>query len=213
MPTTCGCGCRAGWRVGVAAEANQGAGLIHEIRAAWSDLRGSIRAKRAQGAEESQLLFYVFLASTVGFITGLPSAVIQAQGLTEEGALTGVIFGRFFAAVFIAPLFFYGLAALSRGICRIFGGKGQYREARLGLFWALVVTIPVMIANGLAVAVLADAPMLLNAVSLALTAVFLWVWAVFIAEIEYFRSPIPAFGTMIAVLAGLLVILLIIPGV
>jgi hypothetical protein len=46
---------------------------------------------------------------------------------------------RLMALVFIAPLFFYLLAAISHGVARVLGGKGTGFGARLALFWALAV--------------------------------------------------------------------------
>jgi hypothetical protein len=54
-----------------------------------------------------------------------------------------------FAWLFIAPLMFYLIAALSHLVARLFKGNGDWFGARLALFWAFLAASPLMLLNGL----------------------------------------------------------------
>ena len=63
--------------------------------------------------------------------------------------LTGLMANTLFACLFFLPLIFYGIAAISHMIARLFGGKGTWYGARLALFWSFLAASPLMLLNGL----------------------------------------------------------------
>ncbi len=179
------------------------AGLAWAIFAAWPDFRGAMASQLAAPKAESRALSYVYVASLIGFIASLPEVARQAE--TDELPLTALVIGRLFSALFFAPLFLYGVAALSHLVAKRLGGQGSYYDARLALFWALLVAAPLLLAVAILQAVLAAGPAYGagSVLSLIGFAGFLWIWAACLSEAEGFvRSWVTA-----AVLAGISVAL------
>ncbi|MEO1551449.1 MAG: hypothetical protein AAFR93_13630 [Pseudomonadota bacterium] len=167
-----------------------GASLTSSIWQAWRDVRASMRTQMALPKEENRLLFYVFLGCALGFVAGLPAALSQARLIEEEGAVTGVLVGRLFASIFFAPLALYGVSAIATVITRAFGGKGSFYTGRLALFWAVLVSLPILLVSG-ALGAAPLSPNVLGWISFAAYAVFLWVWSQCIAEGFGLRSGLP----------------------
>lgn len=178
--------------------------LTGAILNAWSDLRASYAMQR-RSADESRLLFFVVLACGLLFIAGLPGARAQAEYLGRNDALAIVLSARLFGTMFILPLGLYGLAALSHLLARAAGGRGDFRGARLALFWSLLVAMPVVMAAQL-LAVVAGAGHAPTGIEIALGAVavagILWVWGAFLAEAEGFERTWPTRLTLAAVLVA-----------
>ena len=83
----------------------------------------------------------------LAFISQLPRLAREAHLTGEE--LNPMLGGALFAWLFIAPLMFYLIAALSHLVARLFKGKGDWFGARLALFWAFLAASPLMLLNGL----------------------------------------------------------------
>ena len=166
------------------------ASLTTSILQAWKDIRASMRAQMALPKDESRLLFYLFLGCALGFVAGLPQALAQARLIEEEGAVTGVIMGRLFASIFVAPLALYGISALATLITRLMGGNGSFFTGRLALFWAILVSLPVLLLSG-ALGATPLSPNVIGWISFAAYAVFLWIWSECLAEGFGLRSGLP----------------------
>jgi len=187
-------------------------GLVAAIAASWKDLRGGIRRRLAGGPSEAGLLAHAYLAGLLAFVAGLPQAMSDARALDQPDAMAGVLAGRLFAALFLFPLLLYALAALQRLVARAFGGRGTYYTARVTLFWAVIVALPLVLAEGLVSALVPALPpragaMLGGIASLAAGLGFLWIWASMTAESESFarRGHVVAVFLVIVVLALVLV--------
>ncbi|MHA3978659.1 YIP1 family protein [Halovulum sp. GXIMD14794] len=181
-------------------------GLVASIAASWKDLRGGVRRRLDARPPEAGLLAHAYLAAALAFVAGLPSAIADARALeaTQRDALTGVLAGRAFAAIFLFPLLLYLLAALQRLVARAFGGQGSFYSARVALFWAVVVALPLVLAEGLISALVPALPpetggIVAQAASAAVGLGFLWIWAVMAAESEGFARA----GHVLAVFLGL----------
>ncbi len=181
--------------------------LVGAILGAWPDFRGSMRDQMAADPREERLLFYVFLACALGFVAGLPGAIEQGRALDIDGGTSAMVFGRLFSAIFIAPLFLYGIAALSHLLARLFGGSGPYYNARLALFWSLLVAMPLLLAVSAISAVLPNGS-LVSAMNLSAAAVFFWIWGVSLAEGSGVRRALPLALTLYLLPAGLLFLLI-----
>ncbi len=79
------------------------------------------------------------------------------------------------AWLFIAPVMFYVIAALSHLVARLFGGKGDMYGARLALFWAFLAASPLILLHGLVAGFIGPGPQLLG-VGAVWMVVFLWFW-------------------------------------
>lgn len=180
-------------------------GLARAILAAWPDFRGAMAEQLAAPKAESRALSYVYVASILGFIAGLPEVVRQAE--ISDLPLMGLVIGRLFSALFFAPLFLYGVAAVSHLIAARFGGQGSYYDARLALFWALLVAAPLLLAVAALQAVLAAGPAYGAAsyLSLAGFAGFVWIWASCLAQAERFARTWPAALTLAGISVALTV--------
>jgi len=107
-----------------------------------------MRRHLAQGPREDRALMFLMLSCVLLFMAQWPRLARKAaidDTVTLEALLAGALFGW----VFVAPLFFYGLAALSRLVARMAGGKGTYSTARIALFWSLLTIAPLALARGL----------------------------------------------------------------
>lgn len=177
------------------------AGLAAAILAAWRDLGGSINARLAARPRDAELLVWGLVAALIGFVAGLPDALRQASSAADRDMATGLLATRLFGAVFVMPLFLFCLSGLSHALARLAGGKGSYWAARVALFWAVLVSLPLVLVNGFAAA---WAPARVISVISVLTFVaFLWVWARFLAEVEGFSRPPLVFATFLAIPGGI----------
>ena len=113
-------------------------GLFAHIWEARRGLRASYEAQIRQGITEERLLAYVAFACFMAFLGGLPLALETAKASGVEMSLPSLVAGRFVAFVFFAPLFLYGIAAVSHLFSHwAFGGTGDYPKARMALFWRM----------------------------------------------------------------------------
>ncbi len=150
----------------------------------WRSWRGPGAAVRRQmaGATEGRALAYLMAACFLIFIAQWPRLSREAYLMPEvplEARLGAALLGW----VFIAPLFFYGLAALSHLVAKAFGGQGTWLGARLALFWTLLALSPVFLLQGLVAGFIGPSPAL-TATGVVLTLGFFVHWLLAMAEVE-----------------------------
>jgi hypothetical protein len=107
-----------------------------------------MRRHLAGGPREDRALMFLMLACALLFVAQWPRLARKAaidDTITFDVLLAGALFGW----IFVAPLFFYGLAALSRLVARTAGGQGTYGTARMALFWTLLTISPLALLRGL----------------------------------------------------------------
>jgi|JI8StandDraft_2_1071088.scaffolds.fasta_scaffold01653_10 hypothetical protein len=122
--------------------------IVRSLRAP----RRVIRALAVTGPREPWLLMVLMLACALVFVAQWPRLARAAQ-LDPSIPLDARLAGALFAWVFIAPLFFYGMAALMTLALRIVGRVPGAR-VRLALFWALMVASPFLLLQGLVAGVI-----------------------------------------------------------
>jgi len=105
-------------------------------------------AHLARDKREDRALMYLMLACLLIYISRWPELALQARA-DPTTPLNMRLGGALFAWIFIMPLALYLLAALSRMVTRIFGGRGSWYSARLALFWSLLAAAPLWLLNGL----------------------------------------------------------------
>lgn len=125
------------------------------------------------GQREDRALVLLMLFCALGFVAQMPR-------LSREAHLTGqeldmLMGGALMGWVILAPLVFYGIAALAHLVALIFGGKGQWYGARVALFWAALSSSPLMLFHGLVLGFIGPGPAANIAGTLWL-AVFVWFW-------------------------------------
>lgn len=153
-----------------------------EIFRAWKSPRAAIRRQLAGGENEGRALIYLMVACLLIFIAQWPRLSREAF-LQPEIPLDVRIGGALMGWVFIAPLVFYGLAALSHLFSRLAGGQGSFFGARLALFWSLLVISPIVLFLGLVAGFIGAGPAA-NATSLLLLVAFLYIWGSSLMEAE-----------------------------
>ena len=115
--------------------------LAERIRDAWIDMRLSTGRLLAEKPSEARLFFYVLMSDLIFFISWSlktvvsPTVVATTKLPTEIGLwLIVALFCRSFALYFFSILL--GSAA------RVMGGKGNWRETRVAVFWGALVAAP-----------------------------------------------------------------------
>ena len=149
--------------------------VTRDIVEAYRTPRRVMARQLAAGVGEERALGYVMIACLLMFVARLPLLSRQAHLHPEDGEFSTLAGGAFLGAVLMAPLVFYGLAALSHAIAKAFGGQGSWLSARLALFWSLLVICPLMLFQGLVAGFIGDGPAL-TLVNIGVGIVFLWLW-------------------------------------
>lgn len=121
----------------------------------------------AQDRREGRLLFYLMLACGLLFVAQWPRLMRQAS---PDLPLEGLLAGTLFALVFVAPLLIYGLGALLALMLRVLRGPVDAYAVRLALFWALLTTAPLVLAQA---ALRVVVPALASLAGVAVLAAFL----------------------------------------
>jgi len=133
------------------------------------------------GQREDRAIATVMAGCILLFISRWP---VRARAAHLEGIdMTRVLSTDAYALIFILPLLLYGIAALSRILARILGGKGTWYGARLALFWAFLATTPLLFLTGLVEGYL-GAGRGETAVGMIWFGVFLWIWGACLFESE-----------------------------
>ena len=132
-----------------------------------------MRRLMARGQREDLALVFLMASCAIMFITQMPRLARQAYLTGQDRNM--LLGASLFAWIFIAPLLFYGLAALSHMVARLFGGAGSWYGARLALFWSFLASTPVLCLYGLVAGVIGPGPQL-QAIGALWVAVFLWFW-------------------------------------
>ena len=132
-----------------------------------------MRRLLAMGQREDRALIFLMAACVIVFIAQMPR-------LSRESHLTGqdlnmLLGGALLGWLFLAPLFFYALAAVSHLLARLLGGQGDWYGARLALFWALLASTPMLLLHGLVAGFIGQGPQL-QSVGLVWMVMFLWFW-------------------------------------
>lgn len=145
-----------------------------DIALTWRSPRAGMARVMASGMSEERALAYLMVACGLFFIARIP--MLQAA-VSEPGAppLAGLAAGTAIGVLLIAPLLFYGVAALSHIIARAVGGRGSWLAARVALFWSLLAAAPAVLALSALTSVVG--PGLVSGLAgWGLGAVFLVIW-------------------------------------
>lgn len=156
--------------------------LTREIRLSWRAPRTAIRRQLADGLREDRALIYLVVACLLIFVAQWPRLSREAH-LDPSVPLDARIGAALLGWLFMAPLFFYALAALSHLVARALGGQGSWFSARLALFWTLLVVSPLFLFDGLVAGFLGDGPQRVISGAILLGG-FVLHWMLTLAEAE-----------------------------
>lgn len=142
----------------------------------------------ASGAGEERALAWLMTGCFLMFVARLPFLSRRAYLHGEEFAALAA--GAFTGAVFLAPLVFYALAALSHVAAGWFGGRGSWASARLALFWTVLLFSPLMLFQGMVAGFIGPGAAL-NLVAILNGAVFVCLWIVALRVAEGLADAAP----------------------
>jgi hypothetical protein len=153
-----------------------------DILQAYRQPRAVIRRHLSAGVREDRALGFLVVACLLIFIAQWPRLARQAH-LDDSVPLPALIGGALMAWLFIAPLAFYAIAAVSAATARMMGGRGDWFGSRLALFWSLLAISPLLLLNGLLAGFLGSSAVT-TSVGLVVLAVFLYLWGAALVEAE-----------------------------
>lgn len=150
----------------------------------WRRPRAVMRRLLAGGAQEGRALAVLMGACFLIYVAQWPRLAREAH-LDPAVPLDARLGITMFALLFLAPLIFYALAAMTHLMAKIAGGTGSFFRARMALFWALLAVSPVMLLQGLVAGLVGPGPGL-SILGVGVLAGFLWIWlqSLRVAEFE-----------------------------
>ncbi len=144
--------------------------------------RRVLRRRAAPPVSEPRALAILLAGCLIMFVAQWPvisRAAWEDPSIPLDARLGGALLGW----LIIAPLAFYGIAALSHAAALVFRGRASWYEARMALFWALLAASPLWLLTGLVGGFVGDGPAFTLTGSLAALA-FLVFWGAGLVETE-----------------------------
>lgn len=132
-----------------------------------------VRRLLSIGQREDRALAFLMAGCAMMFIGQLPRLARDAH--LQSVGLDMLMGGALFAWLFVVPLAFYLIAAVSHLIAKALRGKGSFYGARLALFWALLAASPLFLLTGL-MAGFVGPGLEFQITGLIWLACFLWFW-------------------------------------
>jgi Yip1 domain len=152
-----------------------------DLVATWRSPRAALRRHLARGVSEPFAFTLLLVFLILAFVGQWPAAARDAF-LANEPSAAPRILSRAYGVLILIPIA-YGVAALSHGLARGFGGKGTWYGARIALFWALATVSPLMLLQGLVMGIIGPGPALWL-VKTVVGIAFLWLWLTMLHEAE-----------------------------
>ena len=147
----------------------------------WKAPRAALRRHLARGQSDPFAFTLLLVFLILAFVAQWPAAAREAY-LADEPSAAPRILARAYGIMVLIPLA-YLVAALSRLVAKLLGGRGTWYGARIALFWALACVGPLMLLQGLVAGMVGAGPglWLVNA---AVGLGFLWLWLTMLHEAE-----------------------------
>lgn len=169
------------------------------------DLAGLVQAARLTvlaPREAARQIMALQLPASIGWLAMTLAVVLSALLSVISSYLSPYEVEPAFAALFSSPLrlaLLQGMLllmslALIMGLGRAFGGKGRFSDALALMAWLEAVLILLQAAQMVLLLISPQIAVLLGLLSFA---IFLWVLAVFIAELHGFASGMKVLGVII----------------
>lgn len=156
--------------------------VTSDILQSWRRPRAVIRRMLDRGPDEGRALAILMGACALIFVAQAPRLAREAH-LSPEVPLDARLAVTLFSLIFMAPLIFYAIAAISHGVARMMRGKGSGYGARLALFWALLATTPATLLHGLAAGLLGPVAAT-TGLGIVVAVVFVTLWVNMLIEAE-----------------------------
>lgn len=192
-----------------------GASLGSRIVDSWKDMRSHTRGLINENLDEHRLLFYVLLSDIIFFVSFTIRALVSPFGY--ETAEVGLLAFKILVAVLLLrTIFMYVLSFVLQAGSKAVGGKGTWKETRVGVFWGALVAAPFEIllagVGGMISKYGAGIPGLQSigmemAILLGGFIPLFWFVSLGMAEAQRFKSHYAAFGILLAIGAAGAVVL------
>jgi len=150
-------------------------GVAQDIAATYRGPGRVVQRLLAEGPREDRALVFLIAACALMFVAQMPRLARQAHLTGDE--LNMLMGGALMGWLFIAPLFFYGIAYLTHLVARLFGADTTPWSARIALFWALLAAAPVFLLLGL-VSGFVGPGVQVTLVGVLWLGIWLWFWGV-----------------------------------
>lgn len=155
--------------------------VTRDLVATWRSPRAALRRHLSRGVSEPFAFALLLVFLILAFVSQWPVAAREAFEADEPSALPRIL-ARALAVLATIPVW-YGVAAISHLVARLFGGRGTWYAARIALFWALATVSPLMLLQGLVGGMIGPSPALV-ATSVGVGLAFLWLWLTMLHEAE-----------------------------
>ena len=119
--------------------------------------RDVFRGLRGGDRREARILIYLLVACGLFFVAQWPGVARQAHlddSIPFEARMSGALFG----AIFLAPLVFYAVGWVLSLILKRVNNRVDGFDVRLALFWSLLAISPLMLLQGLVLALIGPGP-------------------------------------------------------
>ncbi|MDV7144984.1 YIP1 family protein [Tropicimonas sp. TH_r6] len=160
--------------------------ILRSYRAPRKVMRRLLAALEVDDRPEARLMVYLLAGCLIifaGQVPGLAAMPLEQSDAPPREALLGI---TFFGWLFVWPLIFYLLAALSHLVARLLGASGSFRDARAALFWTVLAVSPLMLLRGM-VETSFGAGKQLMAIDFVVGLAFCALWSISLLEAE--RAP------------------------
>lgn len=178
--------------------------VTRRVLFAWFNFRKSVRRMIVDRPTEGTLLKMLLWSDLFFFLSWTMKAVIvpNEAGVGLISAEIGVLF---VLSMVVRTAAMYLFAMVTGAICRIFGGRGTWRNTRIAVFWAAFVTAPIgvmaaclsVLFNNLALYYpIFGATFIAQPPYYASMLLFVWFVSLGVAKAHGFRSVAPIFMAM-----------------
>ncbi|WP_068116417.1 YIP1 family protein [Tropicimonas marinistellae] len=157
--------------------------ILRTYRAPRDVMRRLLGSLPGDDRPEARALVFLLLGCFIVFVSQVPGILafdMPAEDAPPAEAVLGI---TFFIWLFVWPLLFYLLAALSHLAARMFGGRGSFTRARVALFWTVLAVSPIMLLRAIVEALIGPGAQLTVVDGLVALA-FCAVWAISLIEAE-----------------------------
>ncbi|MEH7826819.1 YIP1 family protein [Gemmobacter denitrificans] len=155
--------------------------VTSDIVESWRRPRLVLRRHLARGKSEPFVFSLLFVFLLVAFIAQIPVAA-RVSTLQPDVPMPPQLLGAGLGLLATIPVF-YLLAAGSRLVGQLMGGRGSWYGARLALFWALVSVTPLVLLSGLVAGMIGPGPQLFLTGAIGFAA-FLGQWIIGLGVVE-----------------------------
>lgn len=153
--------------------------VVADIAESWRHPSRVMRRHLARGRSEPFVFSLLMVFLLVAFIAYWPAAARVAA--FDPGKPVAAQLLPFAMGGLAAIPMLYLLAALGAGVARALGGRGGWYGGRMALFWALVVSSPLVLLSGLVAGLIGPGPQQ-TALNLVSGLCFLTFWAINLKE-------------------------------